>query len=146
MKHTGELHKEFEFYLPDLDNPVLVESNGDGVRIRAAHANVSEARKRGFIRELAMEGFIPDHYQWFSDPCGGGYSVTWTVDCSWLVVSPAVIRGSRRFMARLFAGAAALWLAAMTIAIVHGNALRSPRAGQNPSRSDGRSRAAFKPG
>lgn len=125
--------RETQFYLPDLDTPILVESNEDGsVVIRAARNNVSGRRKTIFIRQLATEGFIPETYQSMDDPVGSGCGLTWVVDHSWLKLHPAVRRTSTRFMKRLFVGAALLWFAMMGLAFLAG---RSSTASHSPHRT-----------
>jgi hypothetical protein len=64
--------ERFTVYIPDLDNCVLIENNPDGVVIRATRDNFSDTRKTFFIRHLATEGYIPDQYQWFSEPSEDG--------------------------------------------------------------------------
>ncbi len=63
MRVQQETPTQFEFYLPELDNMVLVESGPEGVVIRAARNNFSERRKSFFIPQLAAEGYIPDIYE-----------------------------------------------------------------------------------
>jgi len=70
--------KSFELYVPDLDNHILVENTVNGVVIRASRDNFSDRRKSSFIRQLAAEGYIPDHHEWFCDPEQDGLSgVKW---------------------------------------------------------------------
>jgi hypothetical protein len=77
------LLKKFEIYLPDLDNLVLVENTPDGVVISATRDNVPDIRKGFFIRRLAAEGYIPDQYEWFSEPAEDGFlRVQWIVDAA----------------------------------------------------------------
>jgi len=66
--------EQFTLYVPDLDNYILIEHSADGVVIRTTRDNFSEKRKVFFIRRLAAEGFIPDRYEWFSDPEVEGFS------------------------------------------------------------------------
>jgi len=110
----------YEFYFPDVDTLVRVESSPDEVTIRASRNTFSERRKRSFIHELAAEGFIPDHYEWLS-LAGSGLSrgARWLVDVSWLKADPAARACARRFMLRLLAGAALLWLGLMTALLLH---------------------------
>jgi hypothetical protein len=73
----------FAFYVSDLDNHVLIENNPDGVVISATRDNFSDKRKSFFIRYLALEGYIPDRYQWFSEPSeDGSCGVRWNASVS----------------------------------------------------------------
>jgi uncharacterized pyridoxamine 5'-phosphate oxidase family protein len=122
MREQKVLPKEFEFYFPDLDNLVLVESLEDGnVRVRCTRNNLSEKRKVFFIRELAAEGFIPDNYQWFSGSSVGSLGVTWVKDYSWVKLHAAVTRRSNRAMRILLVGSCILWLAMMRVLFVTPN-------------------------
>jgi len=67
-----------ELYIPDLDNDVVIENGVTGVVIRTTRDNFPERRKRAFIRHLAAEGYIPDYYEWFSEPAEEGFfGVKW---------------------------------------------------------------------
>ena len=69
---------KFRLYLPDLDNHVLIETSADGVVISATRDNFTNQRKKFFIRQLAAEGYIPDRYEWFSEPAEDGFfGVKW---------------------------------------------------------------------
>src|ERR1041385_6921850 len=112
--------RQSQFYLADLDTPVLVESSDDGrVAIRAARNNISAQRKAAFVRQLATEGFIPDSYQWFDDSCGD-CGLSWIVDYSWLRNQRVVLAQSNRFMKRLLLGAVAVWLVLMGATVLNG--------------------------
>jgi hypothetical protein len=70
--------ERFKLYIPDLDNHVSIENRAGDVVIRATRDNFSGTRKMLFIRHLSAEGYIPDHYQWFTEPSMGGRSgVEW---------------------------------------------------------------------
>jgi hypothetical protein len=103
--------RSFEFCFPDLDTLVLVEDLTGEIVIHASRNTFSEERKARFIRELAAEGFIPDHYQWLA-PIGPetSYGVRWLVDISCFKPDKALAAGTRRFMVRLLSSAALLWL------------------------------------
>lgn len=88
--------QQTEFYTVFPDNLILVENEEDGVLIRAARGNFSERRKAFFIHELAAEGFIPDHYQFFTNSDGGIFGVRWVIDKSWVEVPREVTRTSHR--------------------------------------------------
>lgn len=110
----------FEFYFPDVDTLVRVETSSVAVVIRASRNTFSEQRKRRFIHELAAEGFIPDDYEWLSLASSElSRGVRWLVDVSWLKIDPEMTAKTRRFMVRLIAGAALLWLVMMTVLLLH---------------------------
>ncbi|MDB6068466.1 MAG: hypothetical protein JWR26_4674 [Pedosphaera sp.] len=110
--------KQYEFSSQQPENYILVESCEDGVVIRAARKNFSNERKSMFIRELAAEGFIPDQFQWFSDPDTSGYmGITWIIDSSWLHLHAAVRRESERRFFQLIGSASLLWLLVMGMMI-----------------------------
>jgi hypothetical protein len=119
MREQKVLPKEFEFYFPDLDNLILVETLEDGgVRIRVTRDNLEEKRKVFFIRQLAAEGFIPDNYQWFSASTANSLRVTWLKDYSWVKVHATVKRRANRAMCLIFAASCIFWLAMMRVMIV----------------------------
>ena len=103
-KHTEFFHRKPENFL-------FIENREDGVIIRAAHDNFSEERKFKFIRELAAEGFIPDHFQWFADRSTDGMPrVKWLIDDSWIKSRQPLEHNTDRFVLRLFLTASVLWL------------------------------------
>lgn len=109
-----------EFYFPDVDTLIRVENSSSATIIRATRNTFGDQRKRRFIHELVAEGFIPDECEWLplanSEFASG---VRWLVDISWLKIDPEVTAFSRRFMVRLIAGAALLWLVMMTVLFLH---------------------------
>src|SRR5229473_5715027 len=113
MKSVASL-KQYEFNSQQPENYILVENRQDGVVIRAARKNFSDERKSMFIREIAAEGFIPDHFQWFSDPDANGFTgVKWIIDSSWLRIHAAVRRESERRFFQMIGSATLLWLVVM---------------------------------
>lgn len=119
MRKQKALAKEFEFYFSDLDNIILVEClDEENVRIRFTKNNLSEKRRVAFVHRLAAEGFIPDHFQWYTGATFGSLSVNWVQDCSWVKLPEKVIRRSNRFMKLLIAGACLFWIAMMRVVIV----------------------------
>lgn len=115
MKTTREPARQYEFCFPRQDVLILVEESESGVVIRATRDCFSPERKTAFVRELALEGFISDRYQWASFEGGwSGFGVRWRVDYSWLTLSPAALARARRFMLSLYFSAAAFWVAQMT--------------------------------
>jgi hypothetical protein len=112
--------RSFEFYFPSLDTLVQVENLAGEIIIRASRNTFSEERKTCFLRELAVEGFIPDHYQWLA-PAGRepAQGVRWLVDISCFRPDKALTAGTRRFMVRLLSSAALLWLMMMCFLFLH---------------------------
>lgn len=108
--------RSFVFCFSSLDTLVLVENLAEEIVIRASRNTFSEERKACFIRELAAEGFIPDHHQWLA-PAGPETSrgVRWLVDISCFRPDKALAAGTRRFMVRLLSSAALLWLLMMCL-------------------------------
>src|SRR5258708_3668079 len=90
--------KQFEYIHHQPENFILVENEEDGeVLIRAARNNFSQRRKTAFIREMAAEGFIPDHLQWFPETNTYGFmGVKWVVDHSWVRIHSAARRKAKR--------------------------------------------------
>ena len=114
MKATLSEPRVFEFYFPDVDTLVQVEDSEEAVVIRATRNSFSERRKRFFLRELAAEGFIADSYRWLaSGETSSVPGIRWLVDFSWVELPQAALAQTRRFMIRLIAGAALLWLVLM---------------------------------
>jgi hypothetical protein len=119
MKPKVHSDRSFEFYFPDLDTLVLVEDAEDRVIIRATRNSFSDRRKTHFIRRLAAEGFIPDHYQWTSSVDSEWSQVCWMVDASWVRVHKGNTVRTRRFMIRLLASMALIWLGIMAAVLFH---------------------------
>jgi hypothetical protein len=90
---------------------IQVEEAAGAVVIRASRDTFSETRRQGFVRELAAEGFIPDRYQWLSPAAPGtAGGVRRFVDHSCFKPDQTHTAHTRRFMLRLLACAALLWL------------------------------------
>jgi hypothetical protein len=108
---------QFEFYIRDLDNYLLVESTGRGVIIHASRDNCSERRKAFFLREISAEGYIPDCYQ--ADPAlQTRQSVEWILDDRWEKrFAPA--RPGTSFVVRLLVYGTVLWLGLITLVWVN---------------------------
>ncbi len=142
MRVQKVLTREFQFYIPDLDNIVLVRCDADGsVTVRATRGNCSEERKVAFIRRLAVEGFIPDEYQWLSGGIDESNGIRWIKDHSWLEISSAVTRRSNRFMGKLLLAASLIWVIMMRVLLVsHPNesaAKADQKAAYSPAANDG---------
>ncbi len=105
----------YEFYFPDVDTHVQVESSSSTVTIRATRNTFSEQRKRRFIHELVAEGFISDDFEWLSLADGElSRGVRWLLDISWLKINPEVTARTRRSVLRFVAGAVLCWMVMMT--------------------------------
>jgi len=119
MRAQKDLAKDFQFYLSDLDNIILVECHEDEtVTIRATKNNCSQERQISFIRKLAAEAFLPDEYQWFSGATDGSNGVRWIKDLSWLKTRPPARKQANRFMKQMFVAACVLWIAMMRVLLV----------------------------
>jgi hypothetical protein len=119
MRAQKVLPKEFQFYLPDLDNIILVECHEeDTVTIRVTKNNIPEQRKILFVRRLAAEGFIPDQYEWYCGSTDSSNGITWIKDLSWLEIPKVITRRSRAFVCRLLVAACVLWGCMMRVLLV----------------------------
>lgn len=118
---TLSLPRQIEFVRYRPENFILVENDADGtVLIHAARNNFSERQKGAFIRELAAEGFIPDHLEKifdsdFSDP---SIDVQWVIDQSWMQIYPAVRKSATRAVVTVLLVAVSLCVLLMTAAIL----------------------------
>ena len=65
MRAHVDFPQQFEFAISS-SNQILVENHAEEVIIRAARDTLSSREKLFIIRHLAMEGFIPERYQWFT--------------------------------------------------------------------------------
>lgn len=101
----------FKFKFPGLDTLVKVQNLAGKVVIRATRNSFSQARKISFIHELAAEGFIPDNFRWYSDETMG-FALDWIIDRP-LCVPESAIRTADRFMFKLLAGGAILFVLSM---------------------------------
>jgi hypothetical protein len=104
----------FEFCFAELDYTLVrVEETEGNVVIRASDDTFSQARKLGFIRELAAEGFIPDEFAWMTP--GGhdlfGRTLIWKVDPTWLKVDTDLMARHGRFARRLLVPTVLFWAA-----------------------------------
>jgi hypothetical protein len=111
MKTCVEKPGCFEFSFPQLETLASVECMADEVVIRTSRNTLSEERKAAFIRELASEGFIPDHCYWLhsggdSMPC----RVRWLVDPAWWMPDAESKARTSRFMFKVLATTALLWV------------------------------------
>jgi len=108
----------FEFSFPRSDTLASVVCTADEVVIRISRDALTEERKAAFVRELASEGFIPDHYRWLHSVSGRTSArIRWLVDPSWWMPHPAVAARTSRLVARVLASAALLWLGLMVMVL-----------------------------
>jgi len=115
MKIHSSPARRYDFYFPDLDTLVRVESSPEGVTIRASRNSFSDQRKRSFIHELAAEGFIPEDFEWRSLGSSElSRGVRWLIDFSWLNIDASALALADRAMYRLIGGAFVLWVVLMS--------------------------------
>ena len=120
MNNQPILACSYDFYFPDVDTLIRVESMPQSVIIRASRNTFTERRKRSFIHELAAEGFIPDDYESLS-LAGSEISrgACWVIDFSWLRISAATHALADRFMHRLLGVVFASWIVQMAFLWLH---------------------------
>lgn len=88
MEQRQEAHPPsvYEFFTQQPENMIRVETRADGeVHITLAVDNFNEQRKAYFVRELAAEGFIPDHYSYLSE--NELLGVKWHLGTDWCSVA-----------------------------------------------------------
>jgi len=109
-----------ELYHSLLDNLVQVKNCAGGVVVRLTRDNLTARAKTCLIRHLAVEGFIPDRYQWYSeDLTGPSLEVKWVIDGSWVTFQHQLKRLTTRVLNRLTFGrllALSLFLTALAAA------------------------------
>lgn len=109
----------WEFYLPDLDNHLLVEVSDNDVLIRSSRDNVSNGRRSAFIRHLAVEGCIPDRYQQVSESGSDRlHGLRWVRDQSIVTLDPNHLRRATGLVIRLIFYASLLLLVMMAIVVL----------------------------
>jgi hypothetical protein len=117
---TVDSHGHIELYHRVLDNLVRVENGDAGVVVRLMRDNFSASAKTILIRHLAMEGFIPDRFQWYSEGSDcAALAVQWVVDGSWVRINHRRNRLTTRILSHLTRGrllALCLFLVALTVA------------------------------
>lgn len=110
-----------DLYHRRLDTLVRIEHHSDGVVIRTARDNFSNAAKDAFIRYLATEGFIAERFQWCSDDSNHATpGIKWVTDHSWVRFRHQYRRQTTRVRAFLTWGrclALALFLVAFALAL-----------------------------
>jgi len=122
MEQRQEAHPPsiYEFFTQQPENMIQVETRHDGeVHITLAVDNFSEQRKAYFVRELAAEGFIPDHFCYLSE--NELLGVKWHLGTEWCSVHEPT-RATGFYRGRLLVLACfALWvvfIAAMMFGLV----------------------------
>jgi len=116
MKSNADVPCRFEFAFPRFDTLASVECLADEVVIRTSRNALTEERKAAFVRELASEGFIPDHYRWLDvahDPAIR--RVHWLVDPAWWMPGAEPMARTSRLMVRVLASSALVWFAMMAV-------------------------------
>lgn len=94
-----------ELYHRVLDNLVQVKNCGSNVVVRLTRDNFSAAAKTSFVRHLALEGFIPDRYQWYSgSPDCAALDVKWVIDGAWVRIGHQISRQVNRLLNFLTCG------------------------------------------
>jgi hypothetical protein len=115
-----EAGRDIELYHRVLDNLVQVKNGGNCVVVRLMRDNFSVPAKISFIRHLALEGFIPDRYQWYSGSSNcAALEVNWVIDGSWVRIGHQLSRQVTRLLNYLSCGrlfALGLFLAALIAA------------------------------
>jgi hypothetical protein len=117
---TSDAPGQIELYHRVLDNLVQVKNSGTSVVVRLMRDNFSAPAKASFIRHLALEGFIPDRYQWYSGSAAcAALDVKWVIDGSWVRIGHQLSRQVTRLLNSLTGGrllALGLFLAALLAA------------------------------
>jgi hypothetical protein len=119
--HADVLFRErIELSILRPENRLVVENHPGRVVIRTVQRGVSPSQKSSFIHYLAAEGFIPERYQWFDDsPLEFHSNLKWLVDCFRPQVRPFALRNPLRRIFSVILCASVLWLALMSLAVMH---------------------------
>jgi hypothetical protein len=106
---------ELSIFRPD--NFLLIENHAEGVVIRVARDNFSAQGKSFLIRYLAVEGYIPERYQWFVDTNAASNSgLQWIIDPGLTKSREEGQRKALRQILHLILWAGVVWLALMSFA------------------------------
>src|SRR5271157_4920236 len=101
----AEASGRIELYHRVLDNLVQVKNCGSSVVVRLTRDNFSASAKASFIKHLALEGFIPDRYQWYSGSSHcAALDVRWVIDGSWVRIGHQLSRQVTRLLSFLSHG------------------------------------------
>ena len=117
MKTLLENSRRFEFSFPRSGTLASVECTADEVVIRTSRDMLSADRKAAFVRELAGEGFIPEHYRWLGhvgDHTSG--RVHWLLDPDWWMPGPEAKARTSRLVVGVLTSSALLWVGLMVMA------------------------------
>jgi len=88
-----------ELYDNRLDTLARIETDGTRVVIRTTRDNITAGAKAAFVHYLANEGFIPEHYRWYScHSAAAEPRIQWLTDSSWVSLG----RQGMRFGAKLW--------------------------------------------
>lgn len=102
---AGQIH---EFLWRKPDNLIRVETDDGGdVRISLARDNFSERRKSFLIKHLAMEGFIPDRFQFLVNSDYGG--ITWQIGTDWVEIDSSVAQYTDRICGQTILSCGIIW-------------------------------------
>ena len=116
MNTRADEHGVFEFSFPRVNTLASVENRADEVLIRTSRNALTDERKAAFVRELASEGFIPDHYRWLNFTHDTAVCrVRWLVDPAWWMPGAESRARTSRLMVRVLAASALLWFAMMAV-------------------------------
>ena len=112
MNTPAQPRAVYEFVTSKPENILEIETNADGeVHIRMARDNLSAQRKAYLVRELASEGFIPDHFLYLGD--NELLGVKWSVSTDHVKLQPAVSHLATYRTRILIASCFMIWLAMM---------------------------------
>lgn len=102
----------YEFVTNKPENILEIETTPEGeVHTRMARGNFSAQRKACLVRELANEGFIPDHFLFLSD--NELLGVKWSVSTDHVKLQPSVSRLANQRTRVLILSCLMLWSALM---------------------------------
>jgi len=102
---TAGVSGKIELYHRVLDNLVQVKNCDNSVVVRLMRDNSPTAAKTSFIKHLALEGFIPDRYQWYSGSSDcPALDVKWVIDGSWVRIGHQLSRQATRLLNFLSCG------------------------------------------
>ena len=101
------------------ENVFVIENRPRGLLIRAARDNLTRQQKANFIRYLATEGYIPDHYAKGSRiDTKDEWETTWIID-RFLEIRPQ--RAQHQTLRRILfmvVGATLFWFVLMTFTVL----------------------------
>jgi hypothetical protein len=118
---TAEI-QHFEFRFPKLDTMLKLEVQGENATIYASRNTFSKRRKKVFLRELVLEGFITEAAAsgFETGTCGTAGAVRWLLDDE-LAFADASEARAERFVRRVFTSS--FLLVAMFYVIIFGGSI-----------------------